>query len=98
MLTHKIALWDVLQSCSIQGADDTSIQEPVANPIHLLLQKTSMKAIFTTGSKAAVLYEKYCLSKTGIPAITLPSTSPANCRMTYDDLKQAYAVILPYLR
>ena len=98
LLTHKIALWDVLQSCSIQGADDTSIQEPVANPIHLLLQKTSMKAIFTTGRKAAVLYEKYCLSKTGIPAITLPSTSPANCRMTYDDLKQAYAVILPYLR
>ena len=69
LLTHKIALWDVLQSCSIQGADE-----------------------------AAVLYEKYCLSKTGIPAITLPSTSPANCRMTYDDLKQAYAVILPYLR
>ena len=46
----------------------------------------------------SVLYEKYCLTKTGIPAITLPSTSPANCRMTYDDLKQAYAVILPYLR
>ena len=86
------------KSCSIQGADDTGIQEPVANPIHLLLQKTSMKAIFTTGSKAAVLYEKYCLSKTGIPALALPSTSPANCRMTYDNLKQAYAVILPYLR
>lgn len=98
MLTHKIALWDVLQSCSIQGADDASIQEPVANPIHLLVQKTSMKAIFTTGNKAAALYERYCLFQTGIPALALPSTSPANCRMTYDDLKQAYAVILPYLR
>ena len=98
LLAHKIALWDVLQSCSIQGADDSSIQEPVANPIHLLLQKTSVKAIFTTGNKAAALYKTYCLCKTGIPAFVLPSTSPANCRMTYDNLKQAYAVILPYLR
>ena len=57
-----------------------------------------MKAIFTTGNKAAALYERYCLFQTGIPALALPSTSPANCRMTYDDLKQAYAVILPYLR
>ena len=98
LLAHKIALWDVLQSCSIQGADDASIQEPVANPIHILLQKTSVKAIFTTGNKAAALYKTYCLCKTGIPAFVLPSTSPANCRMTYDNLKQAYAVILPYLR
>ena len=37
-------------------------------------------------------------SKRVFPALALPSTSPANCRMTYDDLKQAYAVILPYLR
>lgn len=98
LLAHKIALWDVLQSCSIQGADDASIQEPVANSIHILLQKTSVKAIFTTGNKAAALYKTYCLCKTGIPAFVLPSTSPANCRMTYDNLKQAYAVILPYLR
>lgn len=98
LLAHKIALWDVLQSCSIQGADDASIQEPVANPIHILLQKTSVKAIFTTGNKAAALYKTYCLCKTGIPVFVLPSTSPANCRMTYDNLKQAYAVILPYLR
>lgn len=98
LLAHKIALWDVLQSCSIQGADDTSIREPVANPIHCILQKAPIKAIFTTGSKAAVLYEKYCLPKTRIQAFALPSTSPANCRITYDDLKQAYAVILPYLQ
>ena len=53
LLAHKIALWDVLQSCSIQGADDASIQEPVANPIHILLQKTSVKAIFTTGNESS---------------------------------------------
>ena len=98
LLEHKIALWDVLQSCSIQWADDSSIQEPVSNPIDLLLHNTSVKSIFTTGNKAAALYKTYCLCKTGIPAFLLPSTSPDNCRMTYDNLKQAYAVILPYLR
>lgn len=94
---HHLALWDVLQSCTISGAEDSSIREPVANDFRQILQESAIRTIFTTGTKAASLYKKHCFAQTGIEAIALPSTSPANCRMRYEELKQAYAVILEYV-
>lgn len=97
LLNNRIALWDVLYSCSITGADDNSIKDPIVNDLSPILQTASINAIFTTGGKAAALYKKYCFSQTKKEAITLPSTSPANCRVKYDKLKEAYGAILPYL-
>lgn len=91
---HHIALWDVLASCEIQGADDASIKNPVANDMDIILKQASIRKIFTTGSKATALYKKYCYPKTGIPSVMLPSTSPANCRIQYEQLKQEYSIIL----
>ena len=34
LIKNKIALWDVLKSCDINGADDSSIKNPVANDIN----------------------------------------------------------------
>lgn len=97
LLRNHIALWDVLKSCQIEGADDSSIKKPVVNDINSLLEKTNIKVIFTTGSKAAALYTRWCSKSTGIPAIQLPSTSPANCRhYDYEKLKEAYLPILEY--
>ena len=92
-LRHHIALWDVLASCRIQGASDSSIRQAVANPIGELLKKVPIEAVFTTGQKAFSLYQKLCLPETGIPAVCLPSTSPANCAMSLEQLIKAYQVI-----
>lgn len=98
LLSHSIALWDVLASCSISGADDSSIKEPKPNDLSLILDKSRVGHIFTTGKKAFELYNRYCLQKTGISAIALPSTSPANCRYyTFDDLVTEYSVISKYI-
>lgn len=78
VLKHGIALWDVLASCEISGSDDSSIKKPVVNDFSKILAETQIKTIFTTGDKAFKLYKKYCQKQTGIPAIPLPSTSPAN--------------------
>lgn len=95
---NHIALWDVLTRCEITGADDSSIKNPVPNDINQLLRATGIEAIFTTGSKAAQLYRRLCQPHTHIEAIALPSTSPANCRFyTFEDLVEAYRVILDYL-
>ncbi|MBQ2114351.1 MAG: DNA-deoxyinosine glycosylase [Selenomonadales bacterium] len=95
---HRIALWDVLKSCMIKGADDGSIREAEPNDMDEILANADIRAIFTTGTKAAQLYKRYCLPKTGREAIALPSTSPANCRFyTYEEIKEAYRVILDYL-
>jgi len=95
---HGIALWDVLDSCEIKGAEDASIKDPVANDMNVILKKADIQAIFTTGGKAGQLYRKMCLPACGVPAVTLPSTSPANCGCSYDRLKEAYSQILDYLK
>jgi len=58
---------------------------------------SNIKKIFTTGIKATALYKKYCYPQTHIEAIFLPSTSPANCAKSYEDLVIAYKVIVEYI-
>lgn len=96
-LRHGIAVWDVLAGCEIKGADDSSIRNPVANDMRRILDKADIRAIFATGTKAAQLYKRYCLKETGIEIITLPSTSPANCSVSYEQLYQAYSIMREYL-
>ncbi len=97
LLRNRIALWDVLKSCKISGADDGSIRDPVANDIGALLKETDIRAVFTTGTKAAALYHRFCEKSARCPAVALPSTSPANCRhYNYESLREAYRVILKY--
>jgi hypoxanthine-DNA glycosylase len=95
---HNVAMWDVLHSCTIKGADDSSIMNPEPNDVNRILDTAEIKAIFTTGKKATDLYQKLCRPSTGRPSIYLPSTSPANCRnYTLETLTEAYRVILKYL-
>jgi len=94
---NHIALWDVLESCEINGADDNSIRNPQPNDISMILDEADIRAVFTTGAKASALYEKLCLPVCGIPAIRLPSTSPANCAFSLDRLVGEYRTILSYL-
>lgn len=98
LITNHIALWDVLKSCEIVGADDSSIKNPEVNDLSLILNSTNISAIFTTGIKATSLYKKYNYPKSGIASTYLPSTSPANCRhFTYDKLLIEYSRIKEYL-
>ncbi len=95
-LRRGIALWDVLASCEIKGADDASIRSPVVNDVKSVLDAAPIRAVFTTGAKAGALYKRHCLPLTGVPALTLPSTSPANCRFARSELLEAYRAVIPY--
>lgn len=83
---HKIALWDVIKSCDIDGSSDSSIKNVIPNEINIILNKTNITKIYTTGNKAYQLYNKYCLHHTHIKATKLPSTSPAYCPKNIDDI------------
>lgn len=94
---HHIALFDVIQSCEIEGSSDQSIQNVIPNDLHPILEKSQIQAIFTTGQKAYHLYQNYIYPKTKIKAISLPSTSPAYCkRGVLEELIQEYQKIIPY--
>ena len=95
---NKIALWDVLESCDIEGSSDSSIKNPKVNDIKSLILGTDIKYIFVTGKKALELYNKYCYEDVLIEAIYLPSTSGANCAFSYDDLKEKYEIIVKYMK
>ena len=90
---NKIALWDVLESCDIEGSSDSSIKNPKVNDIKSLILGTDIKYIFVTGKKAFDLYNKYCFKSVGIEAIYLPSTSGANRQISYANLKGKYEII-----
>lgn len=93
-LSHGIALWDVLASCEITGAEDGSIRHPVPNDLSVVLSAAPIRKIFTTGDKASSLYRKLCRSKTGMDAEGLPSTSPANRgRYPLNTLIELYTVL-----
>lgn len=97
MLENRIALWDVLHSCTIVGAGDASIRDAVPNDLAPILASADIRAIFTTGAKAFALYNRYILPNTGREAFLLPSTSPANCAQSLESLCGRYAAILTYL-
>ena len=76
---NRIALWDVIESCDIEGSSDASVKNVTVNDIKGLLDKfPSVEKIFVNGKTAQKLYDKYILPTLGISAEALPSTSPAN--------------------
>ncbi len=90
-LRHHVALWDVLASCTIQGASDASIREGRANELSRVIDSAPIQTVFTTGAKAASLYRKLCAAQfPQVEHVALPSTSAANARMSLDDLIEAY--------
>jgi hypoxanthine-DNA glycosylase len=97
LFSNKIALWDVLASCKISGADDNSIKDITVNDFTRLFETANIKAVFTTGKKASGLYKKHCEEKHCFNSVYLPSTSPANCRMPQKELVSAYRIISKFI-
>ena len=97
LLRNKIAVWDVLESCDIDGAKDSSISRPKANRLERILSYADIRGIFTTGGKAYELYCRLSEPVTGIKAVRLPSTSAANAAFSEERLVKAYSEILKYL-
>lgn len=93
ILNHHLALWDVIKTCEIKGASDSSIKNVEVNDIKTLIKQTNIKYIITTGKKAEALYQKYLFKTTNIPSISLPSTSPANCAIKEEQLIEHYQIL-----
>ena len=97
ILKHNIALWDVIESCEIVGSSDSSIKEVKVNDLGKIVQNSQVRQVFTNGGKSHEMYVKYGEALTGIQAIKLPSTSPANAAFSLDKLAAEWACILEHL-
>ena len=97
LLENKIALWDVIQSCDIEGSSDSSIKNVRVNDISEILSGADIRLIVTNGKKADALYKKHLEEKTKIKALCLPSTSPANAAFSLDRLLGEWSVISKFI-
>lgn len=89
---HKIALYDVILSCDIIGSSDESIDHVVPIDLKEIMEHYPIHKIYLNGKKASSLFFKYFKDYTSL-AITLPSTSPANCRYSLSNLVEEWKVI-----
>ena len=98
ILSHRLALWDVIGSCEIAGSSDASITAVEANDLRPILAGADIRTIFCNGGTSWAYYQKLCRPALGRDAAKLPSTSPANARWTLEKLTEAWrGAILPYL-
>ncbi len=95
---NRIALWDVLESCTREGASDSNIRHEKPNKIVQLITKyVGIRTIFLNGKTAERMYKKYFGGLIQIPAYALPSTSPAHASISYEKKREKWRVIVKYL-
>jgi G:T/U mismatch-specific DNA glycosylase len=94
LLKNQVALWDVLKSCDIQGAADSSIKKPVLNDFSEILYSCQIQNIYATGQTAGKLLQKHLNTFNNEISVTvLPSPSAANARYSLPRLINIYSVI-----
>ncbi|MBQ9464874.1 MAG: DNA-deoxyinosine glycosylase [Lachnospiraceae bacterium] len=100
LLRHHVAAWDVIASCTIEGSSDASIRDVVPNDLRPILGGSRVRRIFVNGKTAERMFRKYTEPLLYenfahlLPAVCLPSTSPANAAWSLERLTEAWKVIL----
>ncbi len=86
LLRNRIALYDTIYECDIAGSSDASIRNVVPTDLSPILRTAAIAAVFTNGAASERTYRKYHYPVTGLEAIPLPSTSPANAAWSLERL------------
>ena len=101
LLRHHLAMWDVLASCKITGAADSSIKNAISNDFTEILENSQIHHIICTGKTAFNLWQKKCAAlyelRYNLTVHCLPSTSPANAQWNKEKLITEYKIILKLL-
>lgn len=93
LIRNHIAVWDVIDSCEIEGSSDSSIRNVTVNDLSVILGTADIRSIFLNGKKAEQYYMKYIFPALKRYAVCLPSTSPANAAWSLDKLTDAWKII-----
>ncbi|MDO8262447.1 MAG: DNA-deoxyinosine glycosylase [Gallionella sp.] len=100
-----IALWDVLASCKRHSSMDADIESDSICPndfASFFLKHPRITHVFFNGTMAEQCFQKHVqpilkhgLESRPLHCQRLPSTSPANASMSYEQKLNAWRVILP---
>ena len=93
LLRHDIAIWDVIYSCDIKGSSDGSIRNVVPTDLRRIIAESQITRIYCNGKTSGRLYQRFQEKQLGMPAVTLPSTSPANAACSLEQLMEEWGQI-----
>lgn len=88
--SSPVALWDVLKSCKRVGSLDSMIETgtQISNDFSSFFSiHRKITHVFFNGGTAEASFKRYVLPGSGLDLTfaRLPSTSPANARLSFDD-------------
>ena len=98
--SSRIALWDVLRSCTREGSLDSEIENgsQTANDFRAFFRgHRRIRHVYFNGAKSEECFKRHVLPKldlNGIRCSRLPSTSPAHAAMSFARKLKAWRAIL----
>jgi hypoxanthine-DNA glycosylase len=90
-----VALWDVCAAAHRPGSLDASIRFETPNDFaKFLTAYPSIKFIYFNGAKAGILFRRHvALPSAVVELVDLPSTSPANAGVSFDEKLKHWSAI-----
>ena len=98
VIQNKIALWDTLKFCHREGSLDSKIMNEYPNDFFKFFEfHSKISTIVFNGKPAQHFYKRHIGFSNRFNYISLPSTSPANARMSFEKKLELWKIILEYL-
>ncbi len=95
LLKSKISIWDVAHTANRKGSLDSFITDEEPNDLEdFILKHKNLKVIGFNGGKSKELFDKNFERKKELKYISLPSSSPANARIDFDNICKQWRQIL----
>ena len=99
LIEHRIALWDVLQSCRRHSSLDADIEPAsmVSNQfVEFFAEHPQIESVFFNGTTAKQSFKRQVLPnlERELRLIKLPSTSPAHAAMNFEQKLQQWRVLV----
>ena len=98
LLKNKVAVWDVLSTCIRIGSLDSAIEQEVPNDFNTFFAThPNIEYVFFNGQKAAQYFKKHVTVSEKYKLYNLPSTSPANAGMSFEQKLAAWQMIRQFM-
>jgi hypoxanthine-DNA glycosylase len=95
LLKTKIGIWDVAHKANRKGSLDSAIEDEEPNDLDSFIARhKNLNVIGFNGTKSETLFDKYFNRKSELKYISLPSTSPANTGINFDNICKLWRQIL----
>jgi len=90
---HRIGLWDIFVSCRRQGSLDSAIRQQQMNDFPALQQQyRQLRKLCFNGKTAGKMQAHF--DKAGYQTVVLPSSSPANAQLSFEQKLLLWQAIL----